>query len=150
MSISVEFHKRLQELANELPQPNQNELAKAIRIAPRTLALAMKYGILPKPTTLALIADYYDVSMKYLLGQSDDMFYRKADCKTTFHDRLNELCQERKLTHYKLAKNCHFDKSSISTWYRKNQIPNWELFDLLTDYFKVSPDYLLGRTDDRN
>ena len=150
MSISVEFQKRLQELVNEQPPQTQSSLAQAINVSPHTLSLAMLYGIVPKPATLAHFADYFDVSIKYLLGQTDDLFYRKANSPSTFHERLCELLKERKLTRYQLAKKCHFDKSSISHWFKKHQTPNWEIFDLLTDYFNVSPDYLLGRTDDRN
>jgi len=149
MSISVGFQKRLRELSKE-GQLNLTNLAKSVKVAPNTLSLALKYGIIPKPSTLALIADFFDVSIQYLLGQTNELFYHKADQPATFHERLQELCKEKNITSYKLAKECHFDKSSISAWYRKNQTPAWDLFELLTDYFNVSPDYLLGRTDDKN
>ncbi|MDE5943742.1 MAG: helix-turn-helix domain-containing protein, partial [Clostridia bacterium] len=59
------------------------------------------------------------------------------------------LCNEKKVTRYKVSKDLHFDQSYITRWFNKNYLPSLELLDLICDYFKVSVDYLLGRTDER-
>ncbi|MDE5618157.1 MAG: helix-turn-helix domain-containing protein, partial [Clostridia bacterium] len=53
------------------------------------------------------------------------------------------------VTHYKVSKDLHFDQSYITRWFNKNYLPSLELLELISDYFDVSIDYLLGRTDDR-
>ena len=60
------------------------------------------------------------------------------------------MCRERNISHYKVSKDLHFDRSYITRWFNKNYLPSMELLELLSDYFNVSIDYLLGRTDDRD
>lgn len=68
----------------------------------------------------------------------------------TFGDRLKELRDEKKLTQEDLGKIVNLSKANISK-YEKNLVEaNNETLTLLADYFCVSVDYLLGRSDIRN
>ena len=98
------------------------------------------------PGEHAVLRDRRTVPL-YLLGQTDNDAYIPAKIRSTFHDRLRTLCTEQGITYYKLAKDCHFDKSCISKWYALDQIPSFEILELIADRFDVSFDYLLGRTD---
>lgn len=62
---------------------------------------------------------------------------------------FESLRKDNNISYYKIAKDCHFDKSCISKWRSLKHIPNLEILELLADYFDVSLDYLLGRTDER-
>ena len=68
----------------------------------------------------------------------------------SFQSRFEDLCLEKAVTHYKVANDCLFDKSNISRWFSKGFLPELEILELLCDYFNVSPDYLLGRTEDKD
>lgn len=146
MSISAEFQERLRDLVEETGL-NKTTIAKEMGVDYRAFSGAYNYGILPKPAVLSKISDYFDIPIAYLLGQTDNDAYIPAKIRSTFHDRLRTLCTEQGITYYKLAKDCHFDKSCISKWYALDQIPSFEILELIADRFDVSFDYLLGRTD---
>lgn len=149
MPVSAEFQNRLADLISEC-EIKKSELPSAMHIDYRSLSNALNYGTIPTPRILVRMADFFNKSIKYLLGKTDDEYFAKAAVPSAFKARFVLLCQEKQLTYYKVGKDCHFDKSYISRWLNKNYLPSLELLELLADYFGVSIDYLLGRTDDRN
>ena len=148
MAISTEFQKRLQDLIDE-EETKRSELHRKMGVDYRSLANALNYGIVPKPRTVAKFADYFNVSIPYLIGETDINDFEKASPQSSFSERFRSLCSEREESHYHVSQECHFDKSYISRWLNKNQLPSFEILDILCDYFDVSVDYLLGRTDNR-
>ena len=148
MAISTEFQKRLQDLIDE-EETKKSELHRKMGVDYRSLANALNYGIVPKPRTVAKFADYFNVSIPYLFGETDINDFEKASPQSSFSERFRLLCSEREESHYRVSQECHFDKSYISRWLNKNQLPSFEILDILCDYFNVSVDYLLGRTYNR-
>lgn len=148
MSISNAFQERITELVEDC-EVNKSALPNLIGVDYRSLSNALNYGIIPTPRILIRIADYFNVSIKYLLGISNDEYFNKAKEKSDFKTRFDFLCREKEVTHYKVSKDLHFDQSYITRWLGKNYLPSLELLELISDYFKVSIDYLLGRTDDK-
>ncbi len=148
MSISNIFQSRITELVEDC-EVNKSALPNLIGVDYRSLSNALNYGIIPTPRIMIRIADYFNVSIKYLLGTSNDEYFNKAKVTSDFKTRFNFLCKEKNITHYKVSKDLHFDQSYITRWLNKNYLPSFELLDLISDYFRVSIDYLLGRTDDK-
>lgn len=146
MSISLSFQKRFKEIIEESDY-KRSELVKLIPISQSTLSNALTYGIIPSTKTLIKIANFFDISITYLLANTDDVDFDKSSNPVSFKSRFEELCSEKEVTHYKVATDCLFDKSNISRWLSKGFLPELEIIELLCDYFNVSPDYLLGRTD---
>lgn len=68
----------------------------------------------------------------------------------TFGERFKKLRLEKRLTQDKLAEMFFLNKSSISRYENNFQIPELELLNKFAQFFEVSVDYLLGRTDIRN
>lgn len=68
----------------------------------------------------------------------------------TFSSRLKDLRKSKGLTQKQLAENLYIDHSSISKYETNKAIPENELLQKVADFFEVSTDYLLGRTDDKN
>lgn len=64
-----------------------------------------------------------------------------------FKDLFVQLLQERNITAYKLAKDTGFSEALISNWKSGRQLPKYDSIKILCDYFNVSADYLLERTD---
>ncbi|QJT71662.1 HTH XRE-family transcriptional regulator [Psychrobacillus phage Spoks] len=63
---------------------------------------------------------------------------------TTF-DRLKNLCEEQKISIVELEEKLGFGRNSLYGW--KKKIPNGANLEKVADYFGISVDYLLGRTD---
>lgn len=60
-------------------------------------------------------------------------------------ERIKELCKKRGITVSELENRVGFGKNSIYKW--KTQSPKIETLQKVAEYFQVSTDYLLGRTD---
>lgn len=63
----------------------------------------------------------------------------------TAFDRVKELCKKRGIPVSKLESDVGFGKNSIYSWKQNN--PSTDKLQKVADYFNVSTDYLLGRTD---
>ena len=60
-------------------------------------------------------------------------------------ERIKELCKSRSMTVTNLEDKLDLPNNTIYQW--KKRIPNTERLQKVADYFGVSIDYLLGRTD---
>lgn len=60
-------------------------------------------------------------------------------------EKIKELCKKRGITVSELENRVGFGKNSIYKW--KTQSPKIETLQKVAEYFEVSTDYLLGRTD---
>ncbi len=149
MSISLSFQKRFNSILEESDY-SRSEIAKLIPLSQSTLSNALTYGIIPSTKTLVKIADFFDISISFLLGKTDTEDFYKSSSPASFLSRFENLCSEKEVTHYKVAADCLFDKSNISRWISKGFLPELEILELLCDYFNVSIDYLLGRTEDKD
>lgn len=129
---------------------SKSDIVTNIGIGSAAFFHAANYGIVPSTPTLVKIADYFGVSIAYLLGEDATNNFIPAEKKVTFYARFSELCKEKSVTHYKVGNDCGFDKSIISRWSYKGYLPVLEIVDVLCSYFNVSADYLLGRTDFKN
>jgi len=68
---------------------------------------------------------------------------------TTFGERFKELRKELGMTQEELATKFYTTKSSISRYENNENIPEINTLQSFADFFDVSVDYLLGRTDIR-
>lgn len=53
-------------------------------------------------------------------------------------EKITELRKERNWTEYELAKNSGLTQSTISTWYRKGQIPTIQTLDKVCQGFGIT------------
>ena len=148
MSISVEFQKRVNDLIDE-KDLLKSDLPKEIGISYNSFSNAVNYGIVPKPKILMKIADYFNISIEYLLVRTNDENFYKAEKSESFQVRLETLRESKKQTYYEISKIIHIEESYFSKWKSNNYLPSLEFLILLSEYFKVSIDYLLGRTDEK-
>lgn len=68
-----------------------------------------------------------------------------------FSDRLATLRKNKKLSQEELAKKLNIDRTSIVHYENNNsgRIPRPDTLEQIADFFGVSIDYLLDRTDDK-
>lgn len=62
-------------------------------------------------------------------------------------DRLKKLRTNKKMTQSELGEKVNVTKVSISGYENSNRSPDTDTLQKLADFFDVSTDYLLGRTD---
>ena len=95
------------------------------------------------------IADYFDISIEYLLGRTDNEYFEKAEDASTFLERYQKLKTENDMSDYAVAQKLHVTTSYTTNWKNKRYMPSISNLIVLSEIFKVSIDYLLGRTDDK-
>ncbi len=62
--------------------------------------------------------------------------------------RLRKLRKERKISQLKLALDLNMNQNTISRYETQEREADYETLIKFADYFDVSLDYLLGRTDE--
>jgi transcriptional regulator with XRE-family HTH domain len=67
-----------------------------------------------------------------------------------FSKRLKELRKEKKLSQEKFGELMNIHHRTISYYEAGERIPSPETLELFADFFDVSLDYLMGRTNIRN
>ena len=72
--ISDSFRKRLNELISE-QECSKTEFANLVQVSLPVVTRAAIYGIIPSLRPLIKIADYFKISLPYLLGESDDEIF---------------------------------------------------------------------------
>ncbi len=68
----------------------------------------------------------------------------------SFGEVLKDLRTEKRLTRYQLAKELNLSLSALTKYENDEREPKFEILLKISDYFLVSLDYLLGRTDIKN
>lgn len=63
----------------------------------------------------------------------------------SLYEKVMLLCQQNGITKTKLERDCGFSQNSINKWV--SQSPSTDKILKIADYFNVSVDYLLGKTD---
>ncbi|MDB8790666.1 helix-turn-helix transcriptional regulator [Romboutsia sp. 1001216sp1] len=67
-----------------------------------------------------------------------------------FGKRLKTLRKDFKLTQAQLGKNLNLSQRTISGYENGLRFPDEQILNSIADYFDVSVDYLLGRTNIKN
>lgn len=65
-----------------------------------------------------------------------------------FAERFKKLRLEKSISQQEIATSLGVDRSIVSHWERGTRIPSLDIAYSLADYFEVSLDYLVGRSDD--
>ena len=97
------------------------------------------------------LADYFDCSVDFLVGMTDEpkkYSFNNNFNKKVFFSRYTQLLKEKNLSHYALSAKLNLSMSSLKSW-EKGGIPYLETLSKLAQYFDVSVDYLIGRSNYR-
>lgn len=65
-----------------------------------------------------------------------------------FSERLKKLRNEKRLSQKELAKELKMSQQTIAKWENNQSTPNPEMIVKIADFFDISTDYLLGRTNE--
>ena len=73
--------------------------------------------------------------------------FRKVVKSMNTYEIIKELSKEKKISIRQLEMKFGYSNGYLAKW--KNNTPNADELSKLADYFEVSVDYLLGRTDNK-
>ena len=122
-------------------------VSKETGITQTTLSNWKTGKITPKTSTLKKIANYFGVSVSYF---TDDTEPQESKIALEFGNRLKYLRKSKGLLQEELAEIIKTTNATVSK-YENGQIePNLETLQLLADFFDVSVDYLLCKTNVRH
>ena len=110
MEHSEEFKKRFLELIDDL-DCNKSKIPKLLNIDYNVFIKISDFGIIPKPIILMRIADYFDISIEYLLGRTDNEYFEKSETPSTFLERYKTLKSENNMSDYTVAQKLHVTTS---------------------------------------
>ena len=148
-ATSAKFQKFLNEMIDELGL-QKVQFAEAAGVSTSVIIRATLYQIVPSIKSLIKIADYLQVPILYMLGESEDAHFSPAKESTTFFERLEQLTLENDEKYSALSHKATFAPNAVYEWIRTNSLPSLDYLKQLANHFNVSVDYLLGRTDDRH
>jgi transcriptional regulator with XRE-family HTH domain len=135
--------------ARLLKKLTQKQLAKLLNVTDATINRYERGLRNPDPEMLKAIADILDVSIDYLLGKID-ISNRSEIFVSEFSKRLKELREEASLTQKDIAEALGIDRTTYTKYETGKSEPDFETTSKIADYFNVSVDYLLGKSDIRN
>lgn len=164
------FKRRVQELLFE-NNINQKKLAEKIGLTPATLSRNMNGLNSTKIEVIISIAKFFNVSTDYLLGiskirnlnqetiepkytstllQSNQLMYKQSMLNNVKENRLKILRKENNLTVRELGEKINISYAAISKMENNQQNISNEYLIILSNFFKVSVEYLLGISNIKN
>lgn len=67
----------------------------------------------------------------------------------TFYEKFVMLCEEAGVKPGRAAADCGINRSNVTNWKKSGYTPRGEALHRISQYFHVSADYLLGKTEQR-
>lgn len=130
----------------------QKELSKKIGITASAIGFLENGQREPMASTLLAYANYFGVSIDYLMGREDNNSYYKIfqeeNFSPSFPNKIKFLREKNGLTQSALAHAINTSQRNISRW-EKGEIEMGANFAItLARYFNVSVEYLLGMSDE--
>lgn len=108
----------------------------------RTAVVKWKKGAVPSGSTLKKIADYFNVTVDYLMGET-----KNED--NTSYVLFEKLLMEHDTTIEQIAEEIGISKATLNDWSLGKNAPAFDKLQKIADYFEVSVDYLLGKSESK-
>ena len=137
--------ERLKNLRNT-KKLTQKQVAEYFSLNIRTYSRYESGEIEPPISSISKLADYFEVSIDYLVGRSDNPGVEYLT-RTKFVERLEALRIEKSISQKAVAEYLGIPERAYQLYEYDKREPSQDDLIKLADYFDVSTDYLLGRSD---
>jgi transcriptional regulator with XRE-family HTH domain len=164
--MNIQFGNRLKELRIER-ELSQGELAKHFNTGKSTISNYENKNRLPDVNTIAKYAEFFDVTLDYIMGKSDNRkndsitvyppeYFENAlpqniiidsQTKKLFTERAKFRMVDEDLTKDTLAKKTGITKDLISKYLNGKSLPDIKTLKKLASALNTTSDYLLGIND---
>mgnify|MGYP000897822203 FL=1 len=143
MDVLARFSERLKELMADNGL-NTLSLEKATGCTNSNISKWLHCKKAPTLNSLIILSDFFECSLDYLTGRSDDMSRGTITNVSTFKDRLTALIQSSGKTVFRISKEIPIPNSQLYK-FLKGQTPTLLTLYRIAEYFDCSIDYLAGR-----
>ncbi len=126
---------------------NQTLLAEVLNIDSSTVSKYLSENQLPDLNIAIKIANYFNCSLNYLFGITEENKAKTFKTCPPFSDRFLFLLKYNKVSRYKLQKNTEISKSTMYYWQIGKSIPTMDSIIKLAKFFNCSIDFVIGRVD---
>lgn len=102
-----------------------------------------KTGAVPRNETIRAIADFFNVTVNYLMGEEESE-------EPSFYNKVDLLCRERGISISRIGEvipGLNVTGGSVSGW-KKGAVPRNDKIRAIADYFDVTVDYLMGTEEE--
>ncbi len=133
---------------NELLDPKNvkfSEIAKSLNVNLSIIYDWVNMRSMPNFDNLLKLADYFGVSVDYLMGRTDDDSEYHTKSLNKFSDQIKKVLKQKGVTKYRLFKDCDLSNSFKVRWFNKQVKPNANNLLKIANYLNVSMDELMGR-----
>lgn len=150
MSLML-FSNRLKELMS-MDNISCRALALKTGLQRKSIANWLKGEFYPRYDALIKLANFFKVSINFLLCLSDDYIqynnisdYSKSFIQSQFSERLIKFINDNKISKYRLAKLLGLGQTTVERWVSVGAMPETEVLIKLSEIMDETVDYLLGR-----
>ncbi len=126
------------------------KLEKCLQIPNARLNKYYNKEFFPDIYRAIIISNFFKCSLDYITGLSPIKLtqdLKDADVNL-FFNRLDNIISNEK-SQVLFFKNCQIARTNLSRWKNKQSFPRLETLYLIAQYSKISLDYLVGRTDEK-
>lgn len=120
-----------------------NGVAKEIGLSSGSVTF-WKNGKIPKSDTLKKIADYFGVTVDFLLGDDKNQVFDATE-KTTFWNNVVTLCNRKRINPTSVCMALELPCGTADAW-EKGAVPEDTTLQRIASFFSVAPDKLLNDT----
>ena len=121
------------------------DIHKATGISFQAIYGWLKNNIMPKLSSLEILADYFECSVNYLCGRKGKSTIIKRAVWSSFSERLRMLMNKNGISIRKLSAETKISTSGIHRFLTGTGQPLLENLTRLSVFFDCTIDYLLGR-----
>ena len=136
-----EFQERLNELLED-HKMSRLQLSKELGITSTTVNGYFNYGYYPQIDIATKMSKFFNCSLDFLYGLSDNIENLNIDTGK-FFDKFNNLIKESKISIAKTLKDLKMSETNYYRW-RNGLLPKTINLLEIAKYFNASIDYLIG------
>jgi len=146
MRVSNILSERIKELRSS-KELTMKRLGEAVGLSMQAINDIEKGRRTTTADKLIAIAEYFDVSVDYLLG-TVDIPEQTSNTKSKLGERLTDHLKQKGISLSDASEHFGISKSYINRILTGDAVVPIEVLSAIADYLDVSTDYLLGRSDD--